>query len=296
MTATVREPAFDLAGYLECHAENVDRALDKYLPSANLRPESIHDAIRYSMFAGGKRLRPILAIAVGEACGAELDVVMPVACGLEMLHVYSMIHDDLPCMDDDDLRRGKLTLHKVYGEALAILAGDALNAMAFEMLVESGDTEIVKEVAQAVGTLGMIGGQVVDVESEGCDVTGEDVEYIHRRKTAALIRVSLWSGARVAGADEQTIQLFSDAGWALGMAYQIIDDVLDVIGTPEQLGKASGADEIHQKATFPKVFGLDESRRQAEEYADEAKANLIATGAEVSPLCTIADYIVTRYH
>jgi geranylgeranyl diphosphate synthase type II len=294
--------AFDLQAYLTERRALVDGALEKLLPPDETPPPTVHRAMRYSVMAGGKRLRPILVIAGAEAVGGTPDLVLPTACALELIHTYSLIHDDLPAMDDDDYRRGRLTSHKVFGEAVAILAGDALLTLAFRLVAENSALvpnplvlrEVVVEIAEAAGTFGMVGGQVVDIESEGKPVGAETLEYIHLHKTAALIRASLRVGALLANADRKALAAIGEAGRDLGLAFQIVDDILDVEGSLEELGKTAGSDERKQKATYPAIHGLEASRRQAKLLIERAKERLDALGARSEQLRALADYIVER--
>jgi geranylgeranyl diphosphate synthase type II len=253
--------------------------------------------------AGGKRLRPILVIGGAEAVGGEAERVMAAACALELIHTYSLIHDDLPAMDDDDYRRGRLTNHKVFGEAIAILAGDALLTYAFRLVAENAarvatDAAVVRdviiEVADAAGTRGMVGGQVVDIESEGKAVSAETLEYIHVHKTAALIRASLRVGAMLAGGRPDQLEIIAVAGGELGLAFQIVDDILDVEGTLAELGNTAGSDERKGKATYPAVHGIEASRAQARALITRAKERLQGLGPGAVPLCALADYIFER--
>jgi len=294
---------FDLAGYLAERRQRVDEALEATLPGDDTEPTSVHRAMRYSVMAGGKRLRPILVIAGAEAVGGVADAVMPAACALELIHTYSLIHDDLPAMDDDDYRRGRLTNHKVFGEAVAILAGDALLTDAFRLIAENaarvaGDAAVIRdvivEVVEAASTRGMVGGQVVDIESEGKTVSAETLEYIHLHKTAALIRASLRVGAMLAGARADQLAVVGEAGRSLGLAFQIVDDILDVEGTLAELGKTAGSDERKGKATYPAVHGIEASREQARALIGRAKEGLRRLGAGAVPLCALADYIFER--
>lgn len=294
---------FDLKAYLNDRRQRVDDALAAVLLPDETPPTSVHRAMRYSVMAGGKRLRPILVIGGAEAVGGRAETVMPAACALELIHTYSLIHDDLPAMDDDDYRRGRLTNHKVFGEAIAILAGDALLTYAFRLIAENaarvaGDVAMVRdvilEVVDAAGTQGMVGGQVVDIESEGKTVTAETLEYIHRHKTAALIRASLRVGAMLAGARADALAIVGDAGASLGLAFQIVDDILDVEGTLAELGKTAGSDERKGKATYPAVHGIDASRAQARALIARAKERLQSLGPGAAPLCALADYIFER--
>jgi len=293
---------FDLQAYLAERRALVDAALERALPSEHTPPPTIHRAMRYSVMAGGKRLRPILVIAGAEAIGGTAAMVLPTACALEMIHTYSLIHDDLPAMDDDDYRRGRLTSHKVFGDAVAILAGDALLTLAFRLVADNAGLvrdprvirEAVAEIADAAGTLGMVGGQVVDIESEGKSIAAETLEYIHRHKTAALIRASLRVGALLAGGDAKAVAVAGEAGGELGLAFQIVDDILDVEGSLEELGKTAGSDERKQKATYPGIHGREASRRQAKMLIDRAKERLGVFGQRSAPLLALADYVVER--
>ncbi len=266
--------ATDVQQYLKEKRELVDRLLDRCLPSEDTEPKSLHAAMRYSVMAGGKRLRPILALATYEYCGGSIKggafPIHYVAAALEMVHTYSLIHDDLPCMDDDDLRRGIATCHKKFGEAVAVLAGDALHDLAFNLVAQTGSTQAVMELAQAIGTGGMIGGQMADVEAEGRNVTREEITYIHTRKTAALIRCSVRLGAMLAEADETMLSKLTAYGEKIGLAFQIIDDILDIEGDEELLGKKVGADRKKHKATYPKAVGIKRARQDAAQLIDEA--------------------------
>jgi len=294
--------AFDLEAYLTERRALVDAALARLLPSEDTPPPTVHRAMRYSVMAGGKRLRPILVIAGAEAVGAAPAVVMPTACALELIHTYSLIHDDLPAMDDDDYRRGRLTNHKVFGDAIAILAGDALLTLAFKLVAENAALvkdarvvcDVVAEIADAAGTGGMVAGQVVDIESEGKTITPETLEFIHTRKTAALIRASLSVGARLGGGDAAALAAIADAGQSLGLAFQIVDDILDVEGSLEALGKTAGSDERKQKATYPALHGIEASRREARRLIERTKSRLGVFGARSAPLCALADFVVER--
>ncbi len=295
-------PAFDLLGYLKQRQTQVESALEKAI--AVTYPEKIYEAMRYSLMAGGKRLRPILCLATCELVGGTVDMAMPAACALEMIHTMSLIHDDLPAMDNDDYRRGKLTNHKVYGEDIAILAGDGLLAYAFEFISlqtrQVSPTQILQVVvrlAKAVGAAGLVGGQVVDLESEGnSDVTLETLNFIHRHKTGALLEASVVCGAVLANASEADLQRLSRYAQNIGLAFQIIDDVLDITATQEELGKTAGKDLQAQKATYPSFWGIEESRRQASQLVLEAKAEIASFGEKALPLMAIADYITARKH
>lgn len=294
--------SFDLAAYLAERRQAVDRALERFLPPADAVPQSVHAAMRYSVFAGGKRLRPILVIAGAEVVGGNAEPVMQTACALELIHTYSLIHDDLPAMDDDDYRRGRLTNHKVFGEAIAILAGDALLTLAVRLLAQNfADgrdprllAELLVEICNAAGTFGMIGGQAVDIESEGKSVDAETLEYIHTHKTAALIRAALRSGALLAGATAGELEVISQAGGRLGLAFQIVDDILDVEGSLEELGKTAGSDRRKKKVTYPETFGLEASRLKAKSLIEEAKTGLRTLGSRAEPLIALAGFIFDR--
>jgi geranylgeranyl diphosphate synthase type II len=294
--------AFDLKQYLAERQAIVEAALSESI--GGTYPETIYESMRYSLMAGGKRLRPILCLATCELVGGTIDMAMPTACALEMIHTMSLIHDDLPAMDNDDYRRGKLTNHKVYGEDIAILAGDGLLAYAFEHIaVETKNVpadrllQVVARVGRAVGAAGLVGGQVVDLESEGkSDVTLETLTFIHRHKTGALLETSVVSGAILAGASEADIHHLTRYAENIGLAFQIVDDVLDITATQEQLGKTAGKDLQAQKATYPSFWGIEESKRQADQLIAEAKAELEPYGDAAQPLKAIADFITARTH
>jgi len=286
----------DVQLYLQEKRQLVDQLLDRHLPSAAVEPRSLHAAMRYSVMAGGKRLRPILALTAYEYCGGDITsedrLIHYAAAALEMVHTYSLIHDDLPCMDDDDLRRGKPTCHKKFGEAVAVLAGDALHDLAFGLIAQTGSAQAVTELAQAIGTGGMLGGQIADVEAEGRDVSRDDIVYIHKRKTAALIRCSVRLGAILAGADTKLLSRLTTYGEKVGLAFQIIDDILDIEGNRKLLGKNTGSDRKKQKATYPKVMGLEQAHRDAEQLIDESVA-IFDTGDE-NMLKYLAVYVGQR--
>jgi geranylgeranyl diphosphate synthase type II len=292
----------DLKAYLEARKATVDAALDRVLPPESAPPTSIHRAMRYSVLAPGKRLRPILVIAGAEAVGGRADDVLDAACALELIHAYSLIHDDLPAMDDDDYRRGRLTNHKVFGEAIAILAGDALLTLAFRLVADNAAKRaapaivgaVVTEVADAAGTDGMVGGQVVDIESEGKAISSEMLDYIHLHKTAALIRAALRVGALLGGAGVQQVEAISRAGQALGLAFQIVDDILDVEGSLAELGKSAGSDERKKKATYPSLHGLPASKQRARELIEETKRLLLPLGPAADPIRALADFVFER--
>jgi geranylgeranyl diphosphate synthase, type II len=293
----------DITSYLSKKKVLVDKTLDKLVPSAKMFPTSVHEAMRYSLFAGGKRVRPILSIAAAEALGATTSGLLPLAGSLELIHTYSLIHDDLPAMDDDDFRRGQPTCHKVYGEAIAILAGDGLLNLAFEVLSDPRRTKavpanrliaIIKEISAASGVLGMVGGQVVDMESEGREIDFPTLEYIHTHKTGALIRASLRVGAIYAKASEKRFKSLTRYGELVGLAFQIVDDILDITGKREEIGKDVGSDLKKGKRTFPSFYGLEESRQRANEVADKAVHSLRDFDHRADPLRALAKYIVNR--
>jgi len=290
----------DLKKYLARHARAVDAALNRYLPRDNAKPATIHEAMRYSLFAGGKRLRPILTLAAAETCGGAVKDAIPAACAVECIHTYSLVHDDLPCMDDDDLRRGRPTNHKVYGEGVAVLAGDALLTIAFEILAKVKPVSRhpvaahIAELAHASGSRWLIGGQVADLEGEGKRLSGDELKFIHRCKTAALLTSSIRLGGMCANATTQQLKSLTDFGQALGLAFQVIDDILDVTQTTEKLGKTAGKDVKAIKATYPAIFGLDHSRTEAHRLTRKAHAALKPFGAKADTLRALADYLLER--
>jgi len=286
--------------YLKSQRKLVDAELDRLLPPAGARPETIHAAMRYSLFAGGKRVRPILCLEAARSVADTAPGLEQAACSLELVHTYSLIHDDLPALDNDDYRRGRLTCHKVYGEAMAILAGDALLTRAFQVLAQApADASIrarlVEELSTASGTVGgMIGGQVADLEGEGQPPTAELLETIHRAKTGALLGASVRMGAILAGADERQLDALTCYGRHIGLAFQIVDDILDVEQPSEKLGKTAGKDAQQQKVTFPAVYGLEASHRMAEEERQAACNAVAMLGERARRLCELADLIVRR--
>ncbi|MEM6592040.1 MAG: geranylgeranyl diphosphate synthase CrtE [Cyanobacteria bacterium P01_C01_bin.73] len=292
---------FDLTKYLKTRQQQVEQALDRALQV--IYPETIYESMRYSLMAGGKRLRPILCLATTELTGGTVDMAMPTACALEMVHTMSLIHDDLPAMDNDDYRRGKLTNHKVYGDDVAILAGDALLSYAFEFIATQSTVpaenllKVVAALGRAVGAAGLVGGQVVDLESEGkADITVDTLNFIHRHKTAALLEVSVTAGAMLMGADAAVLEKLSSYAQNIGLAFQIVDDILDITSTQAELGKSIGKDVAAQKATFPSLWGLEESKRQAQQLVEQAKQDLESFDTRNQPLLAIADYITARTH
>jgi geranylgeranyl diphosphate synthase type II len=296
------QSTFDLNSYLRQQKILVEQALDSSLPIN--QPAKIYEAMRYSLLAGGKRLRPILCLATCELTGGSNEMAIPTACALEMIHTMSLIHDDLPAMDNDDYRRGKLTNHKVYGEDIAILAGDGLLAYAFEYVATQTKNvpaeRIVKVIARlgkTVGAAGLVGGQVLDLESEGkSDISAETLTFIHTHKTGALLEASVVSGAILAGASEEDLARLSKYAQNIGLAFQIIDDILDITATDEQLGKTAGKDLQAQKATYPSLWGIEKSQHQADKLINEAIAQLEPYGNKAKPLEAIARFIVTRNH
>ena len=280
--------------FLQAKALRTEAALATHVDAWEGVPVSLLEAVRYSLFAGGKRLRPALALGAAEVVSGDDLVALPVACALEMIHTYSLIHDDLPAMDDDDLRRGKPTCHKVYGEATAILAGDALLTMAFDAASETGSTAIVRALAQAAGAGGMVGGQQMDLDGEGKQLDLAALRRIHRAKTGALIQVALRCGAMAAGATEAQVEALADYGKHLGLAFQITDDILDVVGAEAVIGKPVGSDESRDKSTYPALLGLDESRRLAGEAVASALAALAVFGNEAENLRNLARFVADR--
>ncbi len=293
---------FDFEQYLAQQAAAVNDYLDGYLPPESAYPESIHRAMRYSLFAGGKRVRPILVLASAEAVGGRREDALPAAGALEMIHTYSLIHDDLPAMDDDSLRRGKPTSHLVFGEALAILAGDALLTQAFHLLASApaGPNQIESRLraaailAEAAGIRGMVGGQVVDIESEGKAVGAETLDYIHEHKTGALIRVACRLGALLGGGDEEATDRLGRFGREIGLAFQIVDDILDVEGDSSALGKSAGKDKITGKVTYPQIHGIEAARRRARKLSEHAVELVAPFGEAGLPLVCLARRIVER--
>jgi geranylgeranyl diphosphate synthase type II len=298
------EIAMDLKVYSAEHIDRIDAALDRFLPAAELSPGELHQAMRYSVFAGGKRIRPILVLAACEAVGGDAEAALPVACALEMIHTYSLIHDDLPAMDDDDLRRGRATNHKKFGEATAILAGDALLTEAFALLADpqanselsAGQMcEIIQLIARCAGAFGMIGGQMADMAAEGGrKIDLPSLEFIHTHKTGKLILAALQAGAIVGGADAEQLAALTRYGEAAGLAFQVADDVLDVVGDQAEIGKDVGSDAARGKATYVALLGLTEARKRANELCDLAIAALEPFGPEAEPLRAISRYIVER--
>lgn len=295
-------PAFDLVAWVAARAPRVDAALDRFLPKATTKPATIHEAMRYSLFAGGKRMRPALVLAAAEACGGEDEAALAHAAAVECIHTYSLIHDDLPGMDNDDLRRGKPTNHKVFGEGIAILAGDGLLTWAFEILAEAPTTErygtrdYVLELARAAGSRQLIAGQVADLEGEGRDLTVPQLRYIHERKTSALLRCAVRLGGMSANGTAQQLAALSDFGYHVGLAFQVIDDILDITQSSEKLGKTAGKDERARKATYPRIVGLEKSRKIAAALTQKAFAALKPFKGKATALDALAQYLLDRQH
>jgi len=291
----------NLKAYLRTRQRKIDHALDRYLPKANTKPATLHKAMRYSLFAGGKRLRPILCLAAAEACRGNINDALPLACALECIHTYSLVHDDLPSMDNDDFRRGRPTCHKVFGDGIAVLAGDALLTIAFEIASRAKPTPrydistLLREVAVAAGSQKLIAGQVADLEAEGKSVKREQLQFIHENKTAAILKTSVRLGAMSANADARKLSAITRFGQGLGLAFQIIDDILDVTQTSEILGKSAGKDLTAKKATYPAVIGLDKSRAEASRVTRQAH-NALSTfsSSDAEPLHALANYLLER--
>lgn len=298
--ASPRQNPLDLQRFLERCTAAVNTALDRFLPPATAKPATIHKAMRYSLFAGGKRMRPALCLAAAAACGGREADALPLACAVECIHTYSLIHDDLPAMDDDDYRRGKLTNHKVFGEGIAILAGDALLTQAFEIAAKSkgcprySHQQIVLELAHAAGSQQLIAGQVADLEGEGKKTSAPQLRYIHERKTSALLCCSVRLGGMSANCSATQLKALTDFGYHVGLAFQIIDDILDVTQTSEQLGKTAGKDTRAQKATYPSIVGLEKSRKIAEELTNKAFAALKAFNGRAIALEALAEFLLKR--
>jgi geranylgeranyl diphosphate synthase type II len=290
----------DLTTYLATRVAEVDAALDLFLPKAKVRPATIHAAMRYSVFAGGKRLRPVLCLAAAEACGGEVSNALAPACAVELMHTYSLVHDDLPAMDDDDLRRGRPTCHKVYGEGMAVLCGDALLTESFIVLAQTEATkrystrDYVTELAVTGGSQKLIGGQVMDLEGEGKKLTKRDLVRIHEAKTAALLTSALRLGGMTANATPAKLEALTKFGHALGLAFQVIDDILDVTQSTEVLGKTAGKDEAVEKSTYPSILGLEASRKEAARLTKAAMDALKPFGKKAARLQEIASHMLER--
>jgi geranylgeranyl diphosphate synthase type II len=289
-----------LPDFFESDRQEIDRALEGLLPRANTPPPVIHEAMRYSVFAGGKRIRPILCLEAARIFEPQPKAAVPVGCAIEFIHTYSLIHDDLPALDNDDLRRGKPTCHKKFGEATAILAGDALLTLAFQTLAEAPieparRVEIVREVSRAAGTVqGMVGGQVADLEAEGKPVNAATLEYIHKSKTAALIRAAVVAGALSTAASADDVARLRRFGGTIGWAFQVVDDILDVEESSAALGKTAGKDATQKKATYPALYGLEKSHAFAQELCERAIADLEAYGERAAHLREVAEFLIRR--
>ncbi|MEI6781290.1 MAG: polyprenyl synthetase family protein [Verrucomicrobiota bacterium] len=294
------QPPFGLQDFLAKRTAAVNQALDRFLPAAAAKPATIHRAMRYSLFAGGKRMRPALCLAAAAACGGDEAAAMPLACAVECIHTYSLIHDDLPAMDNDDYRRGKLTNHKVFGEGIAVLAGDALLTQAFEIAVKCqgwprySHQRIVLELAQAAGSLQLIAGQVADLEGEGKLISAQQLRYIHERKTSALLCGSARLGGMSANCTPAQLKALTEFGYHVGLAFQVIDDILDVTQTSEKLGKTAGKDTKAQKATYPAIVGLEASREIAAQLTQRAFSSLKSFKGKAVALEALAEFLLRR--
>ncbi len=295
-----RTGSFDLSRYLDTRSAEVNAALDRFLPKEKTKPATIHRAMRYSLFAGGKRMRPALTLAAAEACGGKIADALPLACAVECIHTYSLIHDDLPAMDNDDFRRGKPTNHKVFGEGIAVLAGDALLTQAFEIVAQArgwkrySHQTLVLELTRASGSLQLIAGQVADLEGEGKKISAPELKYIHERKTSALLCCSARLGGMSANCTPAQLQALTDFGYHVGLAFQIIDDILDITQTSAQLGKTAGKDTKAQKATYPSIIGLEKSRVIARRLTDRAFGALKIFRGRAEALEALATYLLQR--
>ena len=291
---------FNLQQFLATRTKTVNAALDKFLPSDKTRPVTIHKAMRYSLFAGGKRMRPALCLAAAAACGGREADALPLACAVECIHTYSLIHDDLPAMDNDDFRRGKPTNHKVFGDGIAVLAGDALLTQAFEIAAQSRGwprythRDLILEIAKASGSLQLVAGQVADLEGEGRKLSVDELRYIHERKTSALLCCSVRLGGMSANCTAAQLKALTDFGYHVGLAFQVIDDILDVTQTSEQLGKTAGKDTQAQKATYPAIVGLEKSRQIAEQLTAKAFAALKIFKGKAVALEALAEFLLKR--
>ncbi len=291
---------FDLDRFLAASTRTVNAALDRFLPSEKTKPATIHRAMRYSLFAGGKRMRPALCLAAAQACGGREADALPLACAVECIHTYSLIHDDLPAMDNDDFRRGKLTNHKVFGEGIAVLAGDALLTQAFEIAAQCKifprypHRDLNLEIAKASGSLQLIAGQVADLEAEGKKISAAELKFIHERKTSALLCCSVRLGGMSANCTAAQLKALTDFGYHVGLAFQVIDDILDVTQTSEQLGKTAGKDVAVQKATYPAIVGLEKSRKIAARLTDKAFDALTIFKSEAVALESLAEFLLKR--
>lgn len=298
---SIRFRPVNLKEYLRTRQKLIDRALDRYLPKTSTKPVTLHKAMRYSLFAGGKRLRPILCLAAAEACRGNIDNALPLACAFECIHTYSLVHDDLPSMDNDDFRRGRPTCHKVFGDGIAVLAGDALLTIAFEIVSNAKPTPrydisiLLREIAVAAGSKRLIAGQVADLEAEGKRVKRDQLRFIHENKTAAILKSSVRLGAMSANADARRLSSITQFGKRLGLAFQVIDDILDVTQTSEILGKSAGKDVAAKKATYPAVIGLEKSRAEARRLTRQAHDALsVFREDDAEALHALANYLLER--
>ncbi len=295
-----QQSLFDLTRFLATRTQAVNAALDQFLPSERTKPATIHQAMRYSLFAGGKRMRPAVLLAAAQACGGSEKDALPLACAVECIHTYSLIHDDLPAMDNDDFRRGKPTNHKVFGEGIAVLAGDALLTQAFEIAAQCKKfpryphDQIILEIARASGSLQLVGGQVADLEGENKKLSVAELRYIHERKTSALLCCSVRLGGMSANCTPAQLAALTDFGYHVGLAFQVIDDILDVTQTSDQLGKTAGKDVAVQKATYPSIVGLEKSRKIAARLTDKAFAALKIFKGKAIELEALAEYLLKR--
>ena len=298
---SIRFRPVNLKKYLRARQKVIDRALDRYLPKTSTKPVTLHKAMRYSLFAGGKRLRPILCLAAAEACRGNVDTALPLACAVECIHTYSLVHDDLPSMDNDDFRRGRSTCHKVFGDGIAVLAGDALLTIAFEIVSNAKPalrydiSILLREIAVAAGSRKLIAGQVADLEAEGKRVKRDQLRFIHENKTAAMLKSSVRLGAMSANADARKLSAITQFGEQLGLAFQVIDDILDVTQTSEILGKSAGKDVAAKKATYPAVIGLEKSRGEARRLTRQAHDALsVFQEGDAEALHALANYLLER--
>jgi len=298
---SIRFRPVNLKKYLRTRQKVIDRALDRYLPKTSTKPVTLHKAMRYSLFAGGKRLRPILCLAAAEACRGNVDTALPLACAVECIHTYSLVHDDLPSMDNDDFRRGRPTCHKVFGDGIAVLAGDALLTIAFEIVSNAKPAPrydisiLLREIAVAAGSQKLIAGQVADLEAEGKRVKRDQLRFIHENKTAAMLKSSVRLGAMSANADARKLSAITQFGEQLGLAFQVIDDILDVTQTSEILGKSAGKDVAAKKATYPAVIGLEKSRAEARRLTRQAHDALsVFQEGDAEALHALANYLLER--
>ena len=299
-SSAAKSGQFNLDAFLASSTASVNAALDRFLPSEATKPATIHKAMRYSLFAGGKRMRPALVLAAAQACGGREKDALPLACAVECIHTYSLVHDDLPAMDNDDYRRGKLTNHKVFGEGIAILAGDALLTQAFEIAAQArscprySHRDLVLEIAKASGSLQLIAGQVADLEGEGKKTSVAQLKYIHERKTSALLCCSARLGGMSANCSAAELKALTDFGYHVGLAFQVIDDILDVTQTSEKLGKTAGKDTEAQKATYPSIVGLEKSRKIAADLTSNAFAALKPFKGKATALEALAEFLLKR--